>query len=218
MPRDQEDYVKTGIFGGNQVGKTTWLLKACKQIYNTRHADKVIFYTDQNPPSLEGLVRFSTIDQVAKFKHGIVKFYDYKDPMKGISDMMELCYLGKLKGGADVGGAIIYDDCKNYMKSQNEGAITKWMANHRTYNFDLYFVAHDFKQMPLYVRERLEVYNVFKVLKNITAKDLDDMGYTDAEGLYDAYFKVNCDPDMRANSMVDVKLFYEKFRKKMQSK
>lgn len=213
--RDNEDYIKSGVFGGNQVGKTSWLVKQSKAIYNTRECDKVIFYTDQNPPALERFHRIEAIEQLSKFKHGIVKFYNYKDPMQGLQDMMDLCYNEGFKGGEDVGGAMIYDDCKNYMKSSNEGAVTRWMANHRTYYWDLYFVGHDYKQMPRYVRERLEVYNTFKVMTNTSAKELEDLGYLDAEGLYEAYMRSMIDDDFRAVNFVDVKQFFKKFKEKM---
>lgn len=197
--RPDGDYGRTGIIGTNKTGKSTALLKVIRKTYDLRH-HRVLILVGSNPSAYDGIPRLTTYDELRRWESGMVKFWDYDHPggpVGMIKELLKIIDEGNRNGEFYLqNGAIVFDDCSNYLESYVPREIRTFLGDHRHAHLDLFFVSHAITDFPSILRRRMMFYTLHKTLDPFTSEqDIVRLKYTNGVNLYKAWAMVMKDPD-----------------------
>jgi hypothetical protein len=195
--RTDDQYKKTGIIGDNGTGKSTYLLeRVIKPSYNlTTH--RILIICDTNPKAYAGITRLTTYDQLKQFTNGIALFWDNTvNPEVMLEKIIDILRQGQTNLQAHPrsphlhylhNGAIVFDDCSNYILANPKQVIRTFLGNYRMYCVDLFFIAHSLTDFPSFLRRRMNYFTLYKTLENLTENDLKQFRYPNYQNIFRAW-------------------------------
>lgn len=198
--RKDDQYKRTAFIGINGTGKSTAILDIINKSYDlSQH--KVLLICDTDPKAYKDIDRLYTYEQLKKFQNGIAKFYDYKtSPPKMVENIIDIMREGQDGKKFLQNGLIVFEDCSNYLLSNPPESIRTFVGNHRMYHLDLFFTVHSFKDLPSFLRRRMNYFTVFKTLDAFNSwKRLESLDFPNAENIYKAWVKVMNDENRFVN-------------------
>lgn len=202
--RKDDDYKRGAFIGKNNTGKSTVVIDMVRKSYDP-NTHRVLLICDTDPKAYTGITRLYTYDELKNFKCGIAKFFDYKcDPAQMIENIIAIIREGQDTAAKPLqNGAIVFDDCSNYIRTNPPVSVTTFLGNHRMYHLDLFFTVHSIKDLPSLLRRRMSFFTVFKTLDSFQShKRLESLDYPNAENLYKAWVKVMNDPSEYSNMTI----------------
>lgn len=191
------DYKRTAYIGINKTGKSSRMLEVLQKSYNP-NIHRVLILTQTTPTAYNSLTRFTTYEQLKAFKSGIALFWDYeREPEEMVRTLCTVIDEGEKNGRKYLqNGAIIFEDCSNYLEHNPARPIKTFLGNHRMYHLDLFFTVHSFKDLPSFLRRRMNYIRTFKTLDTFANyKRLEQLDYPNAENIHRAWVEVMNHPD-----------------------
>ena len=206
--RKDDQYKKWGIIGDNGKGKTTFLLELIKSSYDL-NTNRVLILCETNPKAYKDIYRIKTYEELKDFESGIALFWDYDNPemmmLKNLINILNEGAKNMEEHPQSYGthylhnGAIVFDDCSNYIPEKPPIEVMKFLGNYRMYLIDLIFVSHTLCDFPAKLRRRMNFYTLFKTLENISEQKLSSLSYPRTEIINEAWIRVMNNPNNFAN-------------------
>ncbi len=182
---EKEHAYRWGLIGRNGTGKSSFLKNYFMPQLSNGNYEKVFIVSMTTPKAYTGITRIANIEDVARWQNGAVLYYNYQNSDQMLLDILEHCNNGNISDGA-----IVFDDCSNYLEHHPVRAIRNFINNHRMYGLDLFFTCHDYKDLSSFVRRRLNRVTVFKTEVMREERELKYLDYPSHTNLYIAQQRV----------------------------
>lgn len=208
--RKDDQYKKTGILGDNGTGKSTWLLSQIEKSYDPR-IHRVLIICDTTPKAYKHITRLKDYEDMRRFKSGIALFFDHScAPEQMLENIIDILREGQQNRDDKFppethylhNGAIIFEDCSNYIMANPKQCIRTFLGNYRMYQLDLFFIAHTLTDFPSFLRRRMNYYVIYKTLESLSDKSLERLKYPNHQNIYRAWVHVMNQSDRFKNMII----------------
>lgn len=194
--RKDDQYKRWGIIGDNGTGKSTFMLNKLIYPHYDMDANRVLILCDSTPKAYKGITRLRTYEELCKIESGIFLFWDNEiEP-----ELMLLRIIAILREGQQNrekgrpqsewylhNGAIVFDDCSNYILPNPPKVVRTFLGNHRMYFIDLFFISHTLTDFPSLLRRRMNYFVLYKTLEQLEEGDLRAFRYPVYKNVYKAW-------------------------------
>lgn len=169
------DRIAGAIIGGKAQGKSTLTVEHILPAYDLKK-DRVLILTLTDPPAYAKFKRVkhnkdktgsedtaktiftdNPLEALKKWKCGVVKYYNFQDAKQMVKEVHDLCVGGYLRRGA-----VVFEDCTNYIDPLPAESIRNFLVNHRMFDLDLFFTTHALRFLPKFCRGMVSNVTVFK--------------------------------------------------------
>lgn len=178
MAEKQHAY-RWALVGRNGTGKSSFLIQYFLPKLLKGEYQKVFIISMTNPKAFTGIKRIANLDDLERWKKGALLYYDYQDSDQMLLDVRSHCDNGNI-----CDGALILDDCSNYLEHYPAKPVRNFINNHRMYGLDVFFTCHDYKDLSSFVRRRLNRITVFKTELIRDERELKGLDYPSHQNLY----------------------------------
>lgn len=185
------------IIGGNGQGKSTFAKRDLFPAYDTSKegGQKILILTSTDPPAYDKYRRINNLNDLMRWKHGIVKYYNHESPKQMLKDIHFMCVQGFLKFGA-----IFFEDCTNYVDDKPGESIKQFLVNRRMFELDMFFTTHALRFLPKFCRGMCNTVTVFKTAEVFEKpNEVRTLFYPNYEQLYLAWREVMATPHDKNN-------------------
>lgn len=180
--RDNE---AAAVIGFNGEGKSSLVMDIVREVYDLR-SQKIVILNSTNPIVFQKLTYVDNVEKLRKGWHGIVRFDNPNSDEETLWDVYNLAKDGYLSNGA-----VVFDDCTNYINANPQKEIKKFLVNRRMYNLDIFFTTHSLAMLPKFCRSMVNSVTVFKtgeVFEN--PRELRELNYPNYTEIYNAWKEV----------------------------
>jgi hypothetical protein len=201
--RQDEQYKRTIVIGGQGVGKSELVYKYVRKAYDLKR-QKVLFYIEAEPTVLSKIRRIDSPERLMRWNNGIAKYWHKKpdglgDGVGGLKLLRQMSLRGDFNDGV-----LVLDDCTKYLNCYDSVPkdIVDYITDHRHYHLDLIFISHSWSLLHALVRRFPTDYVVFKSLDDLTEKDFKNLKYPNSQALYKKFIEVQRHPDIHYSAHV----------------
>jgi hypothetical protein len=181
MVRAERNYEAHALIGGRGQGKSSYARKLF-DAYDLR-SQRILVLTATLPPAYKDITEVKDINQLKRWKRGMVRYYNHESPKQMLKDIHDLCVQGYIRNGL-----VIFEDCTNYIDPWPAESIRQFLVNCRMFQLDLIFTTHALAFLPKFVRRMVNTITVFKTAETFeTPKEVKQLGYPNYEAVYDAW-------------------------------
>lgn len=195
--KDDGDYKRTAYIGINKTGKSSRMIETLDKSYDYA-IHRVVILIRTTPDAYRHIDRLKTYDDLKGFKCGIALFWDYTcEPEEMLRNIVSIIDEGEQNGKKYLqNGGLVLEDASDYLEHNPARPIRIFIGGHRMYHLDLYFTVHSWKDVPSFLRRRMNMYRIFKTLDTFkNAARLEALDFPNSDNLHRAWVEVMNSPN-----------------------